>query len=704
MDADASPAGTRPYRSKLKRPCDRCRSRKIACILPESGPCRNCWNVGKSCTFDKPPNPRNREIVNRRASTKPTDHSSYFAPSPDRSSEYMRFERTNHGNTTFQVDTSVSPRVYHNRSYHALPTTNRKQAKPAASFGSIDVINNIRDTPKIQHIRSLDQLNASTAQLFGTSAESDPWLLRHCKYDDNGMRHLHGIHFRNVGGVPVEGLVPVHFLVTEDSLLVPSKEATSCSAEVDVLKIRDELNEMIPPKFGVRLVPLFMKFVFPVMPVISRSQMGFMSKITEQSLQNIPAHLLAALYASALPFKIHDPQLVLCGVYDNQICDKLWRRVYQLIMQEIHTPHLSVLQACLLYLQRLPVGSQSALADSPFLWSFLGTTVGLASSLGLHLEPRPWGIPAWEKRLRRRLWWAVYVEDKWRSLLIGRPPFVDREEWDVQSLDENDFVVDGQDESLENGATFRSFTKLAIIADDIHQTFYTLRASQRMCEDFRISINAARPIREELQAWYASLPESLRIKQKHENNYQAPRIEARSPPPPPIADDKYPQDISWLLEDLGYDGQGLDQLPVVDFSELGDAAEATLNAAEKCAGIIVNFVGALTPVDFDTFWYPWTRISFATVSNFILLLLIQAPTLQHASRTKHLLDIWLQNLSRQYKNHENLMSLGLVRLRTLMADGLARNFIVSPHLAEVLNTGTTGHGEMPTDNTWNIQQ
>ncbi|GAM40017.1 hypothetical protein TCE0_034f12035 [Talaromyces pinophilus] len=597
--------------------------------------------------------------------------------------------------------------------------------KQAASFGSLDAISNIRDTPKIQHIRSLDQLPASTAQLFGTSAESDPWLLRHCKYDDNGIRHLHGIHFRNVGGVPVEGLVPVHFLVTEDSLLVSSKEATSFSAEVDVFKSREELNKMIPPKFGLRLILLFMKFVFPVMPVISRSQMGLASKMTEQSLQGIPVHLLAALYASALPFKIHNPELVLCGVYDSQLCDKLWRMVYQLLMQEIHTPHLSVLQACLLYLQRLPVGSQSALADSPFLWSFLGSTVGLASSLGLHLEPRPWGIPAWEKRLRRRLWWAVYVEDKWRSLLIGRPPFLDREEWDVQGLDDVDFVIDGQgeahDRNEEHGAIFRSFAKLAIIADNIHQTFYTLRASQRMCEDFRISINAARPIREELQAWYASLPESLRIKQKCENSYQnTPRIEgvsslhfaylilelfvyrailrplARSPPPPPIADDRDPQDIAWLLEDLGYDGQGLDQLPVVDFSELGDAAEATLNAAEKCAGIIVNFVGALTPVDFDTFWYPWTRISFATVSNFILLLLIQAPTSQHGSLTKHLLDIWLQNLSRQYKNHENLMSLGLVRLRTLMADGLARNFIVSPHLAEVLN-GSTENSETSTN-------
>jgi hypothetical protein len=175
---------------------------------------------------------------------------------PDGSSEQIIFERTGHENPAFQVDVSISPRENQNNDNRSPPTTNGKQAKPAASFGSLDAISNIRDTPKIQHIRSLDQLPASTAQLFGTSAESDPWLLRHSKYDDNGMRHLHGFHFRNVGGVPVEGLVPVHFLVTEDSLLVSYKEATSFSAEVDVFKSREELDKMIPPKFGVRLILL----------------------------------------------------------------------------------------------------------------------------------------------------------------------------------------------------------------------------------------------------------------------------------------------------------------------------------------------------------------------------------------------------------------------------------------------------------------
>lgn len=38
--------------------------------------------------------------------------------------------------------------------------------------------------------------------------------------------------------------------------------------------------------------------------------------------------------------------------------------------------------------------------------------------------------------------------------------------------------------------------------------------------------------------------------------------------------------------------------------QLGEAEEATLKAAEKCAAIIVNFVGALVPHEFGSFWHP----------------------------------------------------------------------------------------------------
>lgn len=152
-------------------------------------------------------------------------------------------------------------------------------------------------------------------------------------------------------------------------------------------------------------------------------------------------------------------------------------------MEEVHTPHLSLLQAGLLYLHKLPRGSQSSIADSPFMWSFVGQLVGLATTLGLQLECKPMGLPAWERRLRRRLWWAIYAEDKWRSLLTGRPPFIREDEWDVSDLDDTDFRIDeaqvsfllasntqSQHDDLYYAQQFQQFARLSRIADEVQHT------------------------------------------------------------------------------------------------------------------------------------------------------------------------------------------------------------------------------------------
>lgn len=168
----------------------------------------------------------------------------------------------------------------------------------------------------------------------------------------------------------------------------------------------------------------------------------------------------------------------------------------------------------------------------------------------------------------------------------------------------------------------------------------TLKASQRLSNNFRSSIDAARPIREGLQSWYSELPEDLRLRPRAGGQLFAGRHQgvavlhfsyltlelllyrailrplARSPPPPPIS----PEDTSsapiatvsrpglspafWLLDDFTLDSLEFDQLPEVDFPMFGEAAEATINAAEKCAGIIVNFVATLVAQDFDVLWYP----------------------------------------------------------------------------------------------------
>jgi hypothetical protein len=325
----------------------------------------------------------------------------------------------------------------------------------------------------VQRIRSLDLIEGSVAQFYGMSSESDPWLLRHCRYDEYGMRSLHRAHIRNVGGVPIEGLVPVHSLETEKDLMLPQSSDMDIRSQKDTVQYRNKLDTMVSPAHGTRLVSLFLRFVFPAIPILSRSQLGLSSSGSTAALREIPVHLLAAIYASAIPFAVHDSVLCVSAAYGELLSDKLWHMVYELILQETYTPKLAVLQASLLYLQQIPTGSLKALPDGPFIWSFLGSTVALAVSLGLHVEPRPWGIPPWEKRLRRRLWWAVYVEDKWRSLLTGRPSFIHPEEFDIFELTSSDFIQDEKQQEHDHDCQplFYYATGLARIVENLNRTF-----------------------------------------------------------------------------------------------------------------------------------------------------------------------------------------------------------------------------------------
>ena len=213
--------------------------------------------------------------------------------------------------------------------------------------------------------------------------------------------------------------------------------------------------------------------VFPVLPVLSRSHLGFTGADaipSEATIQATPTHLLAAIYASALAFSAHDDALAVMSAYDRTSVDELWNIAYRDMERHLHRPTLSVLQAAILYLHKRPSPHQHALSDSPALWSLMGNVVGLAHSLGLHLECRMFGIPAREKRLRRRLWWALYIEDKWLSLLLGRPPYLRQSEWDTSTLDDIDFECPAFPHA-DKGLAFRDMARLAAVAESIQESF-----------------------------------------------------------------------------------------------------------------------------------------------------------------------------------------------------------------------------------------
>ena len=181
----------------------------------------------------------------------------------------------------------------------------------------------------------------------------------------------------------------------------------------------------------------------------------------------MPAYLLAALYATALPFSIEDDQLSLKFRCSHSAQEELWRIVYKCLQHELHRPRLCVLQAALLYIHKLSQHqTQATMQEAAFMWSFTGTVVGLAHDLGLHLECRMYAVPTREKKIRRRLWWATYIEDKFMSLLLGRPPYIHHDECDVSELDEADFSTAGNS-TVEGHRAFQDMCRLALIANSL---------------------------------------------------------------------------------------------------------------------------------------------------------------------------------------------------------------------------------------------
>ena len=261
----------------------------------------------------------------------------------------------------------------------------------------------------------------------------------------------------------------------------------------------------------------FCDHVFPVLPVVSRFQLGITPADRvppAAALERCPLHLLGAMYALALRYVPYDKHLAVWYSQTSLSTDALWRFVYEELQEQIHQPSLSVVQAALLYLHKEPADDKRhSLTDTPFTWSWTGKLVGLTTSLGLHTECSMWAIPSWEKRLRRRLWWAVYAEDKWRSLLMGRPPYIHWQEWDVEELDPSYFVSASADIPQDERIPFQSFIALTLIAESVQESLYSLKASQRLANDMSTSVQVARPLLEKLEVWrnstagYGHLPD-----------------------------------------------------------------------------------------------------------------------------------------------------------------------------------------------------
>jgi len=264
---------------------------------------------------------------------------------------------------------------------------------------------------------------------------------------------------------------------------------TSGFAEVDAV-------EACVQPHGEKLVRLFWKMVHPWYPVLYRE--GFMTSYA-QSYRGIAAPLLGAVYLIAANWWHYDSHLSNQPVID---VSALRRMTHRYIQNSYHRPRLSSIEAILLYLQCKPEDPLNP--DHSSAWGLTAQALSIGEALGLHLDASSWVIPSWERRLRKRLSWALYMQDIWTALAHGRPTHVCEDDWAVTDLTYDDFDTD---DSKSGPCHYLHMTTLAKLLYTILKQFYTLKSTSM--QDTIELFSKARPILMALDSWYAALPPSL---------------------------------------------------------------------------------------------------------------------------------------------------------------------------------------------------
>ncbi|KAK0705754.1 fungal-specific transcription factor domain-containing protein [Apiosordaria backusii] len=285
-----------------------------------------------------------------------------------------------------------------------------------------------------------------------------------------------------------------------------SKSDHDTPLSVDIDQNLEEIEGLVRPH-GRDLVDLYFRTVHPSYPILHK---GVFLEKYERSYMEFSPPLLGAVYLLAMDWWEFDRGL---SSQPRPDANALSRWATRALMGVAHRPKLSSVQAGLLLLQRS--GGDS--------WVLTSQVVALGEELGLHLDCTEWNIPDWEKGLRRRLAWALFMQDKWGSLIHGRPSHILPSNWRLPAITLDDFPESAADDNDKEGSSevekgrllFIHLTRLTMIMVQALESLY--RPNDTRIRDIVKSagvqglLELVKPLVVQLKEWAHSLPSELRM-------------------------------------------------------------------------------------------------------------------------------------------------------------------------------------------------
>lgn len=399
---------------------------------------------------------------------------------------------------------------------------------------------------------------------------------------------------------------------------VTGTEYFSTHDDADVPMPDDEARaladiERIVGPHGNKLIEIYFRNVHPSFPIIQKQ--AFLDRHRHGDRQFNPP-LLAAMYLLALGWWQQEPTLASQPRPDIARLEYIAITSLTMAMQR---PKISAVQAGLLLLQR-PKSST---------WTLTVQLVALGQDIGLHLDCSNWSIPLWERRLRKRLAWALYMQDKWSAVGHGRPSHISAADWNVPTPVPDDFdesvppidsTTDEEDEeTLRGRSLFNQMITLTSIMAEVCDTFYSQTAKADIDRAGKYAtqlvLNRAKPVQIRLKEWFAKLPAECKMDSYNTNQLSATGY----------------LHLAYFATEISIHRRIVQSLRPPTTPSESYMMYICRSAAKTRLISAMDFVNRLRPEHLSAFWYFASASNFALIGTFGALLQATSPGSEEAA-------------------------------------------------------------------------
>lgn len=547
--------------SKKSRPCDSCRRRKARCIMlpSDTGRCLHCEVKKQPCTFLEAPVRRNRG-------------KNLMAPTGT--------QETGETGQAGKSGEGDGPAGGGGAKKLVVPS----QSKPPwvlkyEDYASLGGHALLKKALSLQYPRS--------SYYIGPTSVFDAKLFEATPIDSQGRAELiDDIEIRKVS----------------NDVMFSMKSDYSPSLYQRSIQNVDSVEQLVAPH-GRTLIDLYFRTVHPSFPILHKKV--FIEKY-KRTHREFMAPLLAAVYILALNWWNYDPALSALPKPDVTALFDLGMHTF---VDVLDRPKLSSVQAGILLLQCQPNHNRS--------WMLCSQVVALTEELGIGLDSGKWRLPRWERGLRRRLAWAVWLQDKWLSVSESRPSHIDRlRTWHIKHLVTDDFPE--RDESEEEGSAevessrilFLEFIKLTEIVEDMSDNLFTIRSAHMLVQTEKI-LEEVKPLQLRLRDWYHNLQ---------------PHLSMTVSRPRKLSSNGYLH-LAYFASEITLHRRIVRSLTEKSPTKL---VEICREAAKTRLIASMDFVRNLRPEHLQAFWYSSSSANFALIGSFAALLHVTASTPEEA--------------------------------------------------------------------------